>query len=169
MRVPPFDRFRRMSASLGLFVLGMVVGAAVYNGLLVAKFEALANQLYETEEKLGQYELEIRSLTLYKNQHAIIKKIVTHIETNRGPDGSPQPLDAVTEARLKQQLQKDLAAFEGRSVYDIDSEARLARLLLDGKVYRGLETTEYVVEIRTVLVADNTMNIWVTARPRIPR
>src|SRR5690606_35240873 len=96
MRVPPFDRFRRMSASLGLFVLGMVVGAAVYNGLLVAKFEALANQLYETEEKLGQYELEIRSLTLYKNQHAIIKKIVTHIETNRGPDGSPQPLDAVT-------------------------------------------------------------------------
>lgn len=168
MRVPSFDRFRRTSVSLSIFVLGMVVGAAVYNGLYVAKFEALANQLYETEERLGQYELEIRSLTLYKNQHAVIKKIVTHIETNRGPDGRPQPLDAVTEARLKQQLKRDLAAFEGRSVYEIDSEARLARLLLDGKIYRGLENVEYVVEIRTVLVADNTMNVWVTARPRLP-
>jgi hypothetical protein len=53
-------------------------------------------------------------------------------------------------------------------VYDIDSEARLARLLLNGKVYKGLKDAEYLVEIRTVLVADGTMTVWVTARPRLP-
>lgn len=168
MRVPPMRRFRRISAALGIFVFGMVAGAAVYNGLFAAKFEALVNRLHETEEKLGEYELEIRKLTTYRNEHAVIKSVVLHIETNRGPDGSPQPLDTVTEARLKQQLRRDLAAFLGRSVYDIDSEARLARLLLDGKVYKGLKNTDYVVEIRTVLVADNTMTVWVTAKTRLP-
>jgi len=168
MRVPPFYRFRRLSAALGIFMLGMVAGAAVYNGLLAAKFDALVERLHETEEKLGEYELEIRKLTNYRNQHGTIRSVVLHIETGRGPDGTPQPLDAVTETRLKQQLRRDLAAFLGRSVYDIDSEARLARLLLDGKVYKGLKDAEYVVEIRTVLVADGTMTVWVTARPRLP-
>jgi hypothetical protein len=168
MRVPSFDRFRRMSTALGIFVLGMVAGAAVYNGLFAAKFDALVERLHETEEKLGEYELEIRKLTNYRNQHGIIKSVVLHIETGRGPDGSPKPLDTVTETRLKQQLRRDLSAFLGRNVYDIDSEARLARLLLDGKVYKGLKNTDYVVEIRTVLVADGTMTVWVTARPRLP-
>ena len=168
MRVPPFYRFRELSAALGIFVLGMVAGAAVYNGLHAAKFDALVERLHETEEKLGEYELEIRKLTNYRDRHGIIRSVVPHIETGRGPDGAPQPLDAVTEARLKQQLKRDLAAFLGHSVYDIDSEARLARLLLDGKVYKGLKDAEYLVEIRTVLVADGTMTVWVTVRPRPP-
>lgn len=168
MRVPPFDRFRRLGTALGIFILGMVAGAAVYNGLMAAKFDALVERLHETEDKLGEYELEIRKLTNYRDRHGVIRSVVPHIETGRGPDGTPQPLDAVTELRLKQQLKRDLAAFLGRSVYDIDSEARLARLLLDGKVYKGLKNTDYVVEIRTVLVADGTMTVWVTARPRLP-
>ena len=168
MRVPPFERFRRLSSSLGILVLGAFVGAALFSGIYEAKFEALVNQIVELEEQLGLYEAEIRKLTHYKNRHSVIQSVVLHIEENRSANGRELPLDAVTEALVKKQLKVDLSVFEGRSIYDIDSEARLARLLLDRKVYRGKDEIEYVVEIRTMLVVDNTLRVWVSASVRSP-
>jgi len=168
MRVPPFDRFRRLSAALGVFVLGAFVGTALFSGIYAAKFEALVNQNVELEEQLGLYEAEIRKLTQYKNKHSVIQSVVLHIEDNRSDNGREPPIDAITEALLKKQLKEDLSVFEGRSIYDIDSEARLARLLLDRKVYRGKDEVEYVIEIRTMLVVDNTLRVWVSARVRSP-
>ncbi len=168
MRVPPFERYRRLSASLGIFMLGALIGAALFSGIYAAKFEALVNQNVELEEQLGLYEQEIRKLTHYKNRHSVIQSVVLHIEKSRSDSGREPPLDAVTEALLKKQLKDDLSVFEGRSIYDIDSEARLARLLLDRKVYRGKDEIEYVVEIRTMLVVDNTLRVWVSAIPRSP-
>lgn len=33
MRLPPFDRYRRFSQIAAVFVLGMIVGAALYNAI----------------------------------------------------------------------------------------------------------------------------------------
>lgn len=150
-------------------MLGAVIGAAAYNGLSVAKFEALVNQIGMLEDQLGQYEQEIRKLALYKNQHSVIKTVLVHVEESRTP-GEPkrQSLDAVSEAALKKSIKEDLEVFVGRSIYDIDADARFARLLLDGKVYKGVTGRDYLVEIKTVLVVDNTLRVWVTARPRSP-
>ncbi|EXX91595.1 hypothetical protein BG53_09415 [Paenibacillus darwinianus] len=169
MRVPPFDRFRLTGQTLGVFVLGAVIGAAAFNGLSVAKFEALVNQIGMLEDQLGQYEQEVRKLTVYKNQHSVIKTVLVHVEESRAADGPRrQALDAVSESQLKKAVKEDLDVFIGRSIYEIDSDARFARLLLDGKVYKGVTGRDYYVEIKTVLVVDNTLRVWVTAKPRSP-
>ncbi|PZD94249.1 hypothetical protein DNH61_17690 [Paenibacillus sambharensis] len=167
MRVPPFARFRRFSSSAGLFILGMIVGAAVYNGILVAKFEALVTQNGDLEVKLEQYEQEIRKLNRYKNQNSVIKTVHTHVERRRTEKTEQGSLDAATEAALRKIIKEDLSVFEGRSIYEIDSDARFARLLLDRKVYTVLGN-DYTVEIKTALVVDNTLTVWVTAEPRAP-
>lgn len=169
MRVPPFERMRRTSSALGIFVLGTVVGAALYNGILTAKFEALVNQNSMLEDTIARYEQEIAKLSSFKNQHSIIKSVVVSIEENRTAGDAKQPaLDAVTEADLKRQIRRDLDVFIGQNIYDIDEDARFARLLLNRKVYTSADDGDYVVEIKTVLVVDNTLRVWVTARQRAP-
>lgn len=169
MRIPPYHRLRKISSSLGSFVLGMVVGAALYGGIHAAKYEALYNQNGELVEQLEQYEQEIKKLNQYKNENTVIKTVLPRIEKERVDDTSkPANLDSVTETELKRRIKTDLSVFEGRSIYDIDEDARFARLLLDRKVYTGVYERDYIVEIKTVLVVDNTLRVWVSVRQRVP-
>jgi hypothetical protein len=163
MRVPPFSRYRRFTAAFGVFLLGMIAGAAVYNGLFHAHIDALISQNGEMESMIEQYEEEIRQLNRFKNQHTAIQSVQPYIEENRTPGQSGGPaLDARTEAELKRRVKKDLSALNGHSIYEIDSDAKLVRLLLHRKVYRDVLERDYAVEIKTMLVVDNILKVWVS-------
>lgn len=49
-------------------------------------------------------------------------------------------------------------------MFDIDSDGKLARLLLDSKIYLAREK-EYTVKIRTMLVMEGVLQIWVEISP----
>ncbi|MNC81422.1 hypothetical protein D3C75_1345470 [compost metagenome] len=49
-------------------------------------------------------------------------------------------------------------------MFDIDADGKLARLLLDGKIYIEREK-EYAVRIRTMLVMEGVLQIWVEISP----
>jgi hypothetical protein len=65
---------------------------------------------------------------------------------------------------LLRQLKEDLSIFVGRSIYDIDSDAKLARLLLERKTYMDINGKDYSAELKTVLLAENVLQIWVQAK-----
>jgi hypothetical protein len=169
MRVPPFERYQRFTQAISVFILGTIAGAVLYNGIFHAHFDALVSLNGELESRLEQYEQDLRHLHRFRDQHTVIKSIQPFIEENRSAaETDAPPLDARTVAELKRRIKKDLLVLSGRSIYDIDSEARLVRILLDRKVYRGIFERDYDVEIKTMLVIDNILKVWVNVSPHNP-
>ena len=52
-------------------------------------------------------------------------------------------------------------------MYEIDREARLARELLTGKVYKDKDKN-FNLEIKTVLVVENRLQVWVSVTLKGP-
>jgi hypothetical protein len=161
MRVPPFGRFVRGMQMVGVLILGMIIGAIVYNSFYLAEFQSLIILKSELEMKLEQYEQDIQSLKQFKNQHTVIKSILPRIEKEPGQNPGKPELGQVTEAELIKRIKKDLQGFLGQSIYVIDSNARFARQLLEKKIYMDVYNKDYAIEVKTILVVDNALQIWI--------
>lgn len=158
MRMPPFERYVRGMQLFGVFLLGMVAGAVVLNSLFVAQFEALYMTKNDLEVKLEQYEQDIEKFTQYKNQHTVIKSIKLKMS-----EESNSRLDKLSESELLKRVKEDLSALLGQSIYEIDSNAKLARKLLNKKVYTDINGKDFAVELKTILLVDNVLQIWMYA------
>jgi hypothetical protein len=162
MRVPPFERYVRGMQFLGVLLAGMMIGAAALNAMHAGQFEALYNEGKEMEAKLQQYEQDIKHLKYYKSEHTVIKSIVLRIED----EGGARPrLDRLAEAELLKRVKEDLSILVGQSIYEIDSDARIARKLLDKKIYSDVFGKDYTIQLTTVLLADNVLQVWMVVRP----
>ena len=164
MRVPPFERFMRGLQMSGILLLGMLLGAIIYNSIYIARFEYIIIEKSELEAKLEQYEQDIKNLNQFKNQHTVIKSILPRIEAEAGQKTSRPPIDKITEAELIKRVKEDLSVFIGQSIYEIDSNAQFARKVLERKVYRDVSGKDYSIEIKTMLVSDNVLHVWLTVR-----
>ncbi|QYR20402.1 hypothetical protein KZ483_21680 [Paenibacillus sp. sptzw28] len=164
MRVPQFERFAKLSQGAALLVVGAIIGAAVYHSVFMMNFDALRNTMMKMEEKLQQYEDDIKRLNQFKNQHTVIKSVLPVVEEDRESAGKADALDELTKKELKRRIKTDLAVLIGRSIYDIDSDAKIARLLLESKVYTSIYDKDYEIDIKTMLVADNVLRLWFKAK-----
>jgi hypothetical protein len=164
MRLPPFDRYVRGLQLTGILLVGMIVGAAIYNSIYIARFEALIVLKSDLEARLEQYEQDIKLLNQYKNQHTVIKSIKPRIEQEAGLQTARPKLDQVTETELVKKIKADLSSFLGKSIYEIDSDATLVRKLMSRMVYSDVYGKEYTIEVKTMLIADNVLHVWVTVR-----
>lgn len=167
MRIPPFERFIRSLQLFGIFLIGIIIGAITLNIFHTAQFEALYNLRVELEEKLTQYEEDIQNLSQYKSQHTVIKSLKLKIEEESNETERPK-LDSLTQSELLKQVREDLSIFIGQSIYDIDSNAQFARKILEKRVYSGILGNDYTIEMKTVLLVDNTLQVWMTVRKYAP-
>lgn len=163
MRVPSFERLGRHMQVIAFFVCGMVVGSAVYSALqneevnrLMLENYKLTDQLLTTNKALEQIQ-ELR-------KGNVIQNIVPFIE-----EQGKSVIDVVTEKELKERLKKDLKIFIGRSIYKIGSESQLARNLLEQKIYDNIGDNNYTVSVKTILVVDGVMQVWVVAEIQLPK
>ncbi|SFE22736.1 hypothetical protein SAMN05216378_2802 [Paenibacillus catalpae] len=164
MRIPQFERYVKGLQMLGVLLIGMLLGAIIYNSIYHAQFEALVNLKSDLEVKLEQYESDIKSLTKFKNQHTVIKSVLPRIEEEAGQNNDRPKIDKVTEAELIKRIKADLSVFLGQSIYEIDTDAKLARRLLSNKIYTNVLGKDYSIDITTILVADNKLQVWVKVR-----
>lgn len=51
-------------------------------------------------------------------------------------------------------------------MFDIDSDAKMARTLLNRKIYTVREK-EYSIQIKTMLVSEGVLQVWVDMRPYV--
>ncbi|MCR8657958.1 hypothetical protein [Paenibacillus endoradicis] len=167
MRLPPFERYFHLLQLIGVFIIGGLVGAILLNTLHTAQFEAFYNSKSELEEKLIQYEKDIHNLSQYKSHHTVIKSLKLRIEDENNSTEKPK-LDTLTQNEILKQVREDLSIFIGQSIYDIDSNAQFARKLLEKKVYSGVLNNDYTIEMKTVLLVDNTLQVWMIVRKYTP-
>ncbi|WP_156922523.1 hypothetical protein [Cohnella thermotolerans] len=142
--------------AVAFFVCGMIVGAAVYSAMVLDQTSRIAAQNYEIKEQLDLTEKQL----LANRQISVIRSIVIFVL----PEENKPALEAVVQVELKQRLEKDLSILKGRSIYDIGSDAQLVRKLLEGKVYTDIGDKNLSVSIRTMLVADSVLQVWVEAK-----
>jgi len=167
MRLPPFNRFVRGLQLVGVFLVGVIIGAISLNLFHTAYFETFYKLRAELETKLAQYEQDIQNLSQYKSQHSVIKSLKLRLEDEHSEEARPK-LDHLTENELLKQVREDLSIFIGQSIYDIDSNAQFARKLLEKKVYTGVLGNDFTIELKTVLVVENTLQIWMSVRKYTP-
>lgn len=148
----------------GVLILGMIIGAIIYNSIFIARFEALISLKSELEVQLEQYEQDMNHLKEFEKQHTVIKSLLPRIEREAGQDSKRPRLDQVTEAELIKRIKADLKIFIGRSIYEIDSDASLARSLLEQKVYTDVYNNDYTIKMKTILVVDNVLQVWIEVR-----
>lgn len=165
MRVPPFERYRGFTRSAGSFLLGAVVGAALFNSIFHTHLNELHHAIDGLNTVIEEKNRDIKQLNEYKNDHnMVIKTVHVYIENNRTPRAPSTELDSRTELELKKAVAKDFDIFLGRRVYEIGADSRLARILLDKKLYTiGLDK-KYQIQVLTMLVVDTSLTIWVSAR-----
>jgi hypothetical protein len=163
MRVPSFERFQRFMQVTAFFVCGMVVGSAVYSGLENDQYNRAILENYKLKDELQSVKKDLKQAEQIRKQN-VIKNIVVHIEE---PPGKTK-IDVLTEAELKRRLKEDLSIFLGRSIYNIDSDALLARRLLQQKTYDKIGDKDYVVNVKTVLVVDRVMQVWAETEVHVP-
>ena len=163
MRLPPFHRYRRFSQIAAVFVLGMVVGGIVYNAIYHMGYNVLWLNNQDLRIQIEQYRNDIETLKKYNNTSTVIREIKVRTEDSKVKEGTAA-MDTVTVKEILSKLVSDLEPMRGRSMFDIDSDGKLARLLLDGKIYIVREK-EYSVRIRTMLVMEGVLQIWVEISP----
>ncbi|WP_339316284.1 hypothetical protein [Paenibacillus sp. FSL R10-2734] len=163
MRVPPFSRFRRFTQISAIFVLGIVVGAVIYNAIFHVGYNVLWLQNQDLRVDIEQYQEDIKTLKKYNNTSTVIREIKIRSEESKAQEGST-PVDPVTLKLILSEIRSDLEPMRGRSMFDIDTDSKLVRLLLDGKLYIVREK-EYSVKIRTMLVMEGVLQIWVEISP----
>ncbi|SDX19748.1 hypothetical protein [Paenibacillus sp. CF384] len=161
MRVPPFERFTRLMQAGAYIVLGSIIGAMIYHAIFFMNFNALRNSNTALEDKLIDYEDRIEKLNKFKDQHTVIQSVQPILLDNKNGDGASIANEQDKKA-LKSKLKADLSVFVGTSIYKINSNAELSWDLLDRKIY-AVEGKEFVVQIRTMLVVDNVLQVWFKA------
>lgn len=159
MRVPQFNRFVKSMYTLGVFTLGIIVGIALFNGVYHYQLNSLYVQIGDLGSTIDEKQREIDQLNLFKDKHTVIQTIHVYIEDEKLTGGLE--LDARTQTELKRRIVTDLGVFLGRSIYEIDSEAKMARVLLDRKLYLNVFEKDYSMEVKTMLVVDNQLKVWV--------
>lgn len=163
MRVPPFSRFRRFTQISAIFVLGIIVGAVIYNAIFHVGYNVLWLHNQDLQVQIEEYKKDIENLKIYKNQSTVIREIKIRSEESKSQEGST-PLDPVTKKSILSQMVTELGPMRGRSMFDIDTDSKLVRHLLDGKLYI-VRDKEYSVKIRTMLVMEGVLQIWVEISP----
>ncbi|MBE9912463.1 hypothetical protein G8C92_00235 [Paenibacillus donghaensis] len=158
MRIPPFKRYRHLSQIAAVFVLGAIVGSIVYNVVFQQSFNMLWVSNQELEAQVQQYEDDIKTLKKYRYQQTVIKEIKIRTEQQ------DPPLDPVVDKSIVVQLRDDLSELRGKSVFEIDTYSKFVRALLDKKIYK-VRDKEYTIEIKTMLLMEGMLQIWVDVRP----
>ncbi|MOA31403.1 hypothetical protein D3C78_1525580 [compost metagenome] len=138
------------------------MGAVIYNAIFHVGYNVLWLQNQDLRVDIEQYQEDIKTLKKYNNTSTVIREIKIRSEESKSKEDNP--LDPVTVKLIISQMGSDLEPMRGRSMFDIDTDSKLVRLLLDGKLYI-VRDKEYSVKIRTMLVMEGVLQIWVEISP----
>jgi hypothetical protein len=162
MRVPPFERLRPFMQLSSVFVLGMITGAIVYNVIWHASFNELWTNNQDLQFQLQQAQEDNRTLRKYSKRQTVVKEIKLIAE-----ETSAEKIDSINLKELLRRVSRDLEVLRGRDMFEIDSDSKLVRMLLHQKKYT-VRDKEYTIQVKTMLVMEGVLQIWLEAKERLP-
>ncbi|MEC0180703.1 hypothetical protein P4H61_04225 [Paenibacillus peoriae] len=162
MRVPPFERLRPFMQLSSVFVLGMIVGGMVYNAIWHVSFNELWKNNQDLQFQLQQAQEDNKTLRKYSNRQTVVKEIKLIAE-----ETSAAKIDSINLKELLRRVIRDLEVLRGRDMFEIDSDSKLVRMLLNQKKYT-VRDKEYTIQVKTMLVMEGVLQIWLEAKEKLP-
>lgn len=157
---PTLKGLKRFLQLTAVFLLGMVAGSIAFNIVFQTSYNKLWVENKDLQIQLYQAEEDNKTLKKYHKRSTVIKEIQVRVE-ERDP-----PLDTLAVKEVVQQLHEELEVLRGRSIFEIDSDAKMARTLLNRKIY-AVRDKEYAIQVKTMLVSEGVLQVWVDIRPYV--
>lgn len=161
MRVPPFERYNKLLFGTGLFLVGLIVGCALFLSIYQANFSLLAIQNKQMRTKI--FGLENSNRILDQKDKKSTNPDIHSIKVIFEPRTDSSKLDEISENELRQKITQDLQFLNGTDIRKVKAEPLLYRNLLDGKTYHAVQESDYTVYVRTLIVIDNELTISLVA------
>jgi hypothetical protein len=162
LRVPNFRQFAVWTQSFGIFIAGMIVGAAVFMLMYMENFDYLVQQKEILSEENSHLTEQLEAHNHMTNP-ALLKSVDI---TLQNPPSYPD-LDDVTTTQLQKLAREELKFMIGQRVSRLEPEY-IKRLF--GKKVFTLDDgkASYVVEINSIFIADGVMRVWLWANRYMP-
>ncbi|MFD0871888.1 MULTISPECIES: hypothetical protein [Paenibacillus] len=157
MRVPNFDRYRHWLARFGLFLAGVIIGAALFMGIYQQNFSLLASRNADLEQEIRELRNEIETYSKNRKQAAYIGGIFVHLEEGH-------TLDDLSKVELEKRVHEDLKVLSGKPVADFKKDPKLYMKLIE-KPYPGIYDKDYRVEVTTLMLVQSELRVWFRAKP----
>lgn len=164
MRMPFFSRFQRSMQLTAFFVCGLIVGSAVYSALENTVVNQTILDNYKLQDEVTSLKKDLKESQQVRKEN-VIRSIVPYIEVPQ----DKADIDILTVTELKKALKDDLSIFIGRSIYTINTDAKFANRLLTKKIYHDIGERDYEVSVKTMLVVDSVLWVWVVADLHLPK
>jgi hypothetical protein len=161
MRVPPFERYEKALAGAGLFLVGLIVGCAVFMSIYQNNFSLLSiqNQQLRSELKSLKDDIRLNSLKQKKTNQHLIHSIKITFERKT----EANKMDEVSENELREEIAQDLQFLYGSEVRKIKEDPLLYRNLLEGKTYHAIQERDYTIYVRSLIIIDDELTVTVNA------
>ncbi|HEY0827292.1 MAG TPA: hypothetical protein VGE40_04305 [Bacilli bacterium] len=163
MRVPPFEQNVRLLQSAGIFLSGIIVGGALFMGMYHHNFNELYLDNMSLRKQAADLQEENDNLKLHKNNQTVINHVQIHLEKSSGPPNSQKAPDPLTVKELERKTKQDMMFLVGHSVEDIPDFVQKTRGLMNRRIYPQINRKDYVVSIKTILVINGGIEIWIAA------
>ncbi|MEB3100543.1 hypothetical protein [Ferviditalea candida] len=160
MRVPDFRLLARWLQALGLFISGMIVGAAVFAAIFHHNFNDIVIMYNSLREENRDLQDQVNDLNKFKKAGSVIKSIAVYIEE----DQPKEPLDDITKQEIKNRVQRDLSILKGQSIDRLPRQLQIIRRVIDNKIYPLIQEKDYTIRIRTILVRYSELQAWIEVR-----
>jgi predicted Holliday junction resolvase-like endonuclease len=154
LRVPSFDMVMRYAQGIGLVICGMVIGSAVFMMIYQHNFNELIKLNVSLQTEIEDLQSRIEGLSKDKDHSNSINTIQVSIEK------SDEKIDEIIQNELRNRVKKSLNSLVGQSADTIDP--RMARELFGEKLYPNIHDRDYIVNIRTMLISQGTLHIWIS-------
>jgi hypothetical protein len=163
MRVPPFERYEKSLVGAGLFLVGLIVGCALFMSIYQRNFSLLSIQNQQMRTEIKGLKDENRNFTLKQKNAA--QSLIRSIKIIFEPKNETTKLDEISENELRQKIIQDLQFLNGKDSRRIKEDPLLYRNLLEGKTFHAIQERDYTVYVRTLIVVESELTVTLQVVP----
>jgi cell division protein FtsL len=163
MRIPPFERYEKSLVGAGLFLVGLIVGCALFMSIYQHNFSLLSIQNQQMRSEIEDLKDEIQNYTL--KQKKATQTLIRSIKIIFERKNETIKLDEISENELRHRILQDLQFLNGKDIHRIKEDPLLYRNLLEGKTFHAIRERDYTVYVRTLIVVESELTVALQAVP----
>jgi hypothetical protein len=163
MRVPPFERYEKSLVGAGLFLVGLIVGCALFMSVYQRNFSLLSIQNQQMRSEIEDLKEENQNMTL--TQKKASQPLIRSIKIIFERKNETTKLDDISENELRHKILQDLQFLNGKDSRRIKEDPLLYRNLLEGKTFHAIRERDYIVYVRTLIVVESELTVAIQVVP----
>lgn len=165
MRVPSFERYSGWLSGFGIFVAGMIVGAAVFLSIYQEHLSILHERVGALTNQNKTLSDNLESLDKFKKNQQYVGKIDVIVELSAR---EKDRVDVNVLNEIKSLVYDDIKQISGKPVSAVKEAPDIFTDLVDRKVYRNIFQKNYIVTVRRLVVVQTDLILYISYAEHTP-